>query len=336
MRPMVCLLLCWIHASAAFAVDKVTIRRDRDDVAQELSGKILDYDREQLVLQNGDHQRLIPTATIVGIETDWEPSHTQARQFARAGEWDRAIETYATARHQERRAWAQQQILRDLALAHKMRGDIEQAGDIALALISDYPQTFALDALPLSWTAGPQDPALTRQARVWLTNGQSAAARLLGASWLLSGRSRSQALGDLEELSRDSEPWVVQLATAQLWRTSLVRVTATECQRWEMMIDRMPLSLRAGPLYVMGQAWQRQREHQRAALTFMRIPVLHSDHDSLAVEALMAAADVLSKADEERAAASVYQEIVTRHPYSKRAETAGQRLANTTQRTTGD
>ena len=58
-------------------------------------------------------------------------------------------------------------------------------------------------------------------------------------------------------------------------------------------------------------------------MTLLGKPVIEF---SLAVEALMAAADALSKADEARAAASVYQEIVTRHPYSKRAETAGKIL----------
>jgi outer membrane protein assembly factor BamD (BamD/ComL family) len=336
MRPLVCLLLCWIHASATFALDKVTIRSDRNDVGQELSGRIVAYDREQLVLQNGDQQRMIPTATIIGIETDWGPSYIRAQKFADSGEWDKAIESYSTARQRERRVWAQQQILRDLALAYKMRGDIERAGNIALALVMDYPQTRALDALPLSWTGDPPGPAFTRQAHVWLTNGRSAAARLLGASWLLSGPSRSQALRVLKELSRDSEPWVAQLAETQLWRTSLVQVTATECRRWEKMIKRMPWSLRAGPLYVLGQAWRREHEYQRAALTFMRIPVLHADQGSLAVEALMATADALSQADEERSAARVYREIVTQYPYSKHADTAGRLLANITQKTPGD
>ena len=339
MRRIVCLLLCCLPASVTNAVDKVTIRRDRDDVVQELSGRILAYDREQLVLHNGDQQRTIPTGTIVEIETDWGPNYIRARQFARAGEWERAIESYATARHRERRVWAQQQILRDLALTHRKRGDMERAGKIALALITDHPRTCALDALPLSWTAEPAGPALTRQARVWVASGRSAAARLLGASWLLSGPSRSQAMRVLEELSQDVEPWVAQLATAQLWRSSLVQVTATECRRWERMIERMPPTLRAGPLYMLGQAWQRQREYQRAALTFMKIPILHTDQDWLAVAALMAAADVLSQTDEKQAAASVYREIVTRYPYSQHAEAAGRLLekaANGAPGTTGD
>ncbi len=220
MRAIVFLLLLGIHAATARAVEKVTVRRERDDVVQELSGSILDYDRTQLILQNGDQERAIPADTIVGIEADWGSDHVQARQYAKAGKWENAIEGYARARRQERRGWAQQEILRDLAFAYRAHGDVERAGDVALTLIGDFPRTRAVDALPLAWTASPPDPALARQARVWLADQRSPPARLLGASWLLSGSTRSQALGVLQELSRESEAWLAQLATAQTWRVA--------------------------------------------------------------------------------------------------------------------
>jgi tetratricopeptide (TPR) repeat protein len=86
------------------------------------------------------------------------------------------------------------------------------------------------------------------------------------------------------------------LATALRWkqRISTLR-NQTELTPFRRILDQIPEPLRAGPLFLFGQAVRRVGDHETAVLYWMRIPILYSENTLLAVEALRESALSLEK-----------------------------------------
>ena len=311
-----------LYLLAATIVDAAeTVRVYRDDTVKEVSGTIADFDRDVLSLQNGNQSRKFPASIVLSVQTELEASHTFGRQHLVRGQWQDAIDSLSLAYQREQRSWVRQRVLRDLALAHKLSGNIPRSAAAALLLYRDFPRTNQLDALPLSWSNASAPANVRQRAAEWLA-ADPPESQLLGASWLLSGAARKQSIDTLRRLSSQAEPWIAQLSTAQLWRTELAMARADQCVRWERLVRQMPSSLRAGPLLLLGQAWERAGDGPRAAMIYMEVPILHPDDQLLAAETLMRAARLLETAERERA----YHEIVTRYPFSPEATTARQEL----------
>jgi TolA-binding protein len=103
------------------------------------------------------------------------------------------------------------------------------------------------------------------------------------------------------------------LAQSQLWRTQLVTCTSEDIAQWESAIQQMPQPLRAGPYYLLGQARSRHRQHDAAALAFLRVPIAYPACYSLAAEGLLAAAAELRMAGHTGEAESLDRELQNRY-----------------------
>lgn len=311
----------WLAAMVGTSSAKDTVRvvRGGDRRVTEIAGKVLEFDRDTLTIKVAQQKtKVIPHAAVLSVDTRLVTSHESGRQKIEQGDWDGAIKSLGLAYQREQRDWVRQQVLRDLALAHRFAGDIERSAATALALYRDYPRTNQQDALPLNWINGESGP---RRAAAWLRSDDGAT-QLLGASWSLSGGSRAPAITVLRRLSSESDQWIAQLATAQLWRTELATVTTVKCERWARLVNRMPPVLRAGPLFVLGTAWERVGDQNRAAVALMQVPVLHSDAKNLSVNALMKTASLAGVAEK----VAAYREVIRRYPFTTQAPLAQQEL----------
>jgi len=313
--------ICLLITSRACATDTVRVYRGSDGTIQKVSGIVDDFDRDVLILKNGNQSRTYPAAVVLEVHTELVPSHVDGRRHFQSGKWEVAIESFELAIQRDRRGWVRQWAIRDLAIAYKMSGNIRQAATAALSLCREYPRTNQLDALPLSWTNASAPATVRRSAEQWMADARPES-QLLGASWLLSGASRGKSVQVLKRLSNESEPWIAQLATAQLWRTKLVTVSTDQCRRWERLVRRLPPNLRAGPLFLLGQAWENTGDRERAATTSMRVPILHPDESFLAAAAIIQAARQMDASERDRA----YQEILTHYPFTQEADVARQEL----------
>ena len=148
---------------------------------------------------------------------------------------------------------------------------------------------------------------------MWLADKQSAAARLIGASWLLASPQRAAATAELRALAASPSAEIAFLAEAQLWRTTVATAAAGDAERWQQRIDRMPQHLRAGPLLLLGQLLARHGHNEEAALAFLRIVILHPQFEDLAARSLLGASGALAKMGQPDEAVRLCEEIVERY-----------------------
>lgn len=300
-----------LSGSAAVA-DTVVVATGKDFGGQmRVSGEVLDFNGQQLRLRAASGgESTIPTSRVLDIETTWTESHVEADRLFAERQFAEARSKYRVAIQDEQREWARRRILAQIVRADVATGDVESASVDFLQLAAADPTLQYFDAIPLAWNPYEPTASFERRAKAWLA-GESAAGRLVAASWLLSTSQRGTATAALRQLTNDADPRLSQIATAQLWRTQLVTASVEELGRWEKQIDRIPAPLRAGPYYTLGRALARHDDqHERAALTLLRLPVLYPAERQLAADSLVAAGRELEQLSQRREAASLYREVI--------------------------
>jgi tetratricopeptide (TPR) repeat protein len=295
-----------------FAQDTVITSTAADLAARiKKPGQILDYTGTELTLKTtfGTTER-IPAARVVGIQTTWTPSHVAGTAARAAGKLDEVIAAYREAKREEKRPWAVRQIVAELSGTYLEAGQIESAVGEFLTIAANDPATIHFDVIPIAWRAAPPDAALEARAAQWLAAEKLPAARLLGASWLLSTGQRVAATAALEEQARSSDPRIAGLAQVQLWRTKLVTAKPDEISRWLMQLEKMPPDIQAAGWYVLGDLFSRQNQPEQAALAYLKVPLLFREQRAPAADALLAAGKQLEKMGQPGQAAGLYRELL--------------------------
>ena len=147
--------------------------------------------------------------------------------------------------------------------------------------------------------------------------------QLIGASWLLGGPNRDKGIKLLEELSRDIDPRIKNLAIAQLWRTR-VGANRKQVEVWQKTVDQMPRDLRAGPYLVLADAQARAGWTDMAIVNLMRIPILFAEQKTLSAAALYRTGNLLHNTGNTEQAQSILNELVTNYPQTIWAQQATQ------------
>jgi hypothetical protein len=133
--------------------------------------------------------------------------------------------------------------------------------------------------------------------------------RLIGASWLLASPLRARAVSVLMQLELNTNKRIAILATAQLWRTKLPVALKADLEKWQNVINRLPLAYQAGPYYVLGQLQQQQGESALAVLTWMRVIILYPHGHQLNAESLLAAIKALRQLEKPTQAITLCREL---------------------------
>jgi tetratricopeptide (TPR) repeat protein len=286
-------------------------RRDRSTAM----GTIVDWTGQQLVLQRqSGAESSIPTSHLVQVDFARTALHQQADRLFAAGAYEEAVRSYVQAASAESREWVQRMLVAGLVQAYAQLGQIDRAGRAFLQLLRSDPATHHFPVIPLCWRSEAGQEQWRAQAETWLQTADDPAARLMGASWLLSGPRRGDAITVLQQLVGQRDRRIVFLAQAQLWRTRVVTAERAEVEGWEATVQRMPADLRGGPYYVLGEAWNARQEHQRAALAFLRVPILYADQLRLVPWALLSAGRALEKIDQVQQALTLYRELLRDYP----------------------
>lgn len=253
---------------------------------------------------------MIAAARIIEVQTTWTEPHVAGKTAREKGELDEAIEAYRDAKLLERRPWAIRQLMAELSGTYLEAGRIESAGDEFLGIVASDPATMHYAVMPIAWRPAPPSASLERRAAEWAAKGQPPPARVLGASWLLGGPRRLEALAALEELVKSSDGRVAGLATIQLWRTKLVTAKLAEVVHWQSQLENMPPEIQAAGWYVMGDLYSRLNQPEQAALAYLKAPVLFRRQRTIAADALLAAGGQLEKMGRHEEAKRLYREIV--------------------------
>lgn len=314
-------------AAVVWAEDVVVVSRVEPPGELRRSGIIQDFTGKGLTLRlPGDRDEQIEPSRIVGYETELVPDQRHADQLFAEGRYADAAVSYLRAVEAEKRVWMRRVILARLTRCYANMGQVARAGDTFLLILGSDPTTQLLDALPLAWTtAQPRADVVDRAGR-WMDDARVPAARLLGASWLMTTPQRARALETLAKLASDEDPRIATLAEAQAWRDRLVTVSREDVRRWQAQLEQLDPSLRAGPSLLVGQALARHNEHAEAALALLRIPILYPLERELAAEALFAAAEQLDKSGDPAGARTLLRELIREHGDHPLVPLAEQRL----------
>ena len=257
-------------------------------------GEILDFTGEKLILQGAaGGPRTYPADRVLRVETKWNDKHQNARAAMVKHDYQSAIGLLTAAEREEQRVWVRRMIVAELVQSYAALGEWERAGDLFIALVQSDAATPAYRYAPLAWYA--TEAVRPEKARTWMAHSDVPASVLLGASYLLTTTGDSQTAAQaLRGLASPSDTQVAALAEAQLWRLELHRVTAQGVGRWEQRVGQFPEALRAGSDFIIGEALARLDEHDRAALAYLRVPVLHVENRHLAARALVSAARAIN------------------------------------------
>ncbi|MCA9155620.1 MAG: hypothetical protein KDA38_12565 [Planctomycetales bacterium] len=330
---LVAIVLTLLFSGFAMAEDVAIVRSPTGDATVRLTGEILEFRGDGLVMRRLGREDRIAADRVVEIQGDWSEPHRAADRLRASSDFAAASERYSAALRTESRGWVQRRLLADLAVCYANTGQVALAADAVLRLTADDAATPYLYAMPLNWQTTQPDAALAAQARNWLRDGGSESARLLGASWLLATQDRAAALAALNTLTASDDARVALLAEAQVWRTQLVQITAEQAASWREQLDRLPEDLRAGPTFVVGQAFARLEQSETAALLLMRVPILHADQADLAAACLTLAARQLENLGQSKDAARLYREVIAKHAGGRHAQEAEARLRTLSQNT---
>ena len=326
-----CLLLACLPSAVA-AQDTVITSSASDPGARiKKQGEIVDFTGAELTLKNtfGATER-IPAARVLEIRSTWTAAHQSGMTARSEGRLDEATSAFREARREERRPWAQRRIMAELTGAYLEAGQIDAAGNQFLEIVLSDPATIHFDVIPIAWRAAPPDAVLEARAGQWLASAKLPAARLLGASWLLSSGQRAAATAALEELSGSSDPRIAGLAQIQLWRTKLVTAKPDEISRWHAQLEKLPRDVQAAGWYVLGDLYARQNQPEQAALAYLKLPLLFREQRAIAADALLAAGKQLEKMGEASQAAGLYRELVRDFAHLPAAAEAQSRLKELT------
>ncbi len=308
--------------------DQVTYRSGSGGAGQATAaGTVLDFNGQYLVMQTaGGAEQRIPADRVLDIATSKTDEQHAAEAAADERDFRAAAENYLAALRAERRGWVQRQLMAECitSFLNSSQPDRACAGFLALAKQDSQPPYFS--RIPLRWT--PYQPSLPfqRQATTWLEDRQNSLASLLGASWLLSTQQRSAAIKTLQGLTIDPDARIVQLAQAQLWRTRVVTAKSGDSVDLRKLIDRIPAAVRGGPYFVLGRILSRQENHDSAALTYLRVPILHPTDRQLAAVALLSAGRELEGIDRGEEAKTLYREVARDFAETSAAGEAAGRL----------
>ena len=296
-------------------------------------GEVLDYSRETLNFRTSQGREIkIPAARVIQVEPARSESHRLADQHFAAGEFRQAQDAYRAAFRGEKRTWVRREILSQIVKSYTNSSNYRAAGTTFLLLLEEDPATRHFDAIPLVWKPFQPSQAVAKVAQDWLANG-AAPAKLIGASWLLSTSSRSAAINVLQQLRRDRDRRVAQLALTQLWRTQLVTTRKDiVLHEWTRTASVMPFELRGGPHYLIGRALRKHGETDRSVLELMRVPIQYAWMRDVAAESIWEAANQLEQNNRSTQALRLYRELVRDFPETMSAEQAEQRLAKTASR----
>jgi hypothetical protein len=285
-------------------------------------GEILDFDeRGARIRADGGKEMVFLPAEIERVDAPRTPRHQLGQSSLDRREFDAALSELRQAREEETRSWAQREIDRLCYRALLGKGDLDEATKLYLVIAESRTDRQAgLDALwlaeaPLVWAEDETiSPAALAAARGWLHEDRPLA-RLIAASWLIGSAQHEDARAVLDEL-QTSDPRVGGLARAQLWRAPPASPTAEDLARWKLSVSRLPIPLRAGPMYVLALAQSRAGLQEQAAISYLWVAYIYRPGSTLAARSLLGAGESSMKAGMRADSQKIWRELMDTFPGS--------------------
>ncbi|MCA9080734.1 MAG: hypothetical protein KDA58_09260, partial [Planctomycetaceae bacterium] len=245
-----------------------------------------------------------------------------------AGETVSAEPAFRAVLQKENRIWVQREQRAWLMRCAYRRDDRSTAAAEFLEILKTDPQTTHWAMAPLIWHPVALSLGQQAQAKSWLVSS-AVETQLLGASWLLQDPMYGKpAQRVLDELARNTNPVISQLARTQQWRIGSSGSDLNELMLdgWKRDLERLPEHLRAGPTMLIARGFAQLRDDRQAAAEYLWLPLVYADHEPLAARACLEAAEAFRRSGLTHEAENQYREVLARYPWSPMASEARSRL----------
>lgn len=327
--PVTGLLLCAVLTVAPESVrgqfqDEIDIRSARATAHVSLKCRITDYNGRHVRVVSTGGEQTYPIDEVIGVRYAKIPDHLKAESLLAAGRNAEAETLLRKAIDAEPRRWARREILALLTGCALRREDYATAGSRFRRIYESDPYTRHVSLAPVVWHDQSVDGLNRSTAIAWLNDSESLN-RLLGASLLLyDAEFGSRARDTMRELNRLPEERIRLLAQWQERRLQISsrKVSEFEVSHWASDIRRLEPALRAGPLFLLGQARLIRQEYDLAAAEFLKLPIVYSSDHPTVSHAGFAAGQALLRNGLRSEAARVFQETIQRYPWSTAAQDA--------------
>lgn len=221
---------------------------------------------------------------------------------------------FEKALQSEGRDWAKREILGRIAEAMIADNRREDSLPVFQQIYRLAKDSRLLGGLPLVWDEGLPEVERLKLPVERLTTADDISRLAIASCVLHVPEQQLRAVGVLKKLRATSKsPTISQLATAQLWRLSLLDATETVqmlTDVWEEQWRRMPTLARSGPGYVLGRCLQQQNEFDRAALVLLWSPYVQVNDRAIAAASLEHASQCLFSAGRKTEADAVFRELI--------------------------
>ena len=302
-------------------------------------GEVQRYNRRLLQLKSSSGVvSRIPADRVIRVSATYLDGYQRAIRLEHKGNFAAALAEYQAAYRAEKRIWVKQQIVARMVACMHADGDVRRAITTYLAMMKHDPETRFRQVIPVPWRPAAQSLDFESEAKRWLLDKkQSRVARLIAASWLLSGANRQLAESALRELSeprqrsstagergrsdgtrgRDAgNDWVTRLAETQLWRRRVVTVEAGELNQWQESFHLLPDDLKSGPAFVLALGLSRHRQLDEAVVAYLQVVWRDPPQVELAADALWSASKLLQQLGRDGEAKTLLDELIQAYPDS--------------------
>ncbi len=317
-------LLC--TAATSLAEDRIVVRTASGSrigmpcILHDYTGREAVYQTKQ-----GSATKRLPRREIIEVSTHYTPKHLEGQQLLTKGSADDAYQKLDEALDDENRAWVRRLILATQVKCALWKGDRVTAGERFLAIVDSDAETLYFSLMPLSWSEDRPSVETARAGKRWLAQTTNSAARLLGASHLLTDLDHSAAaLAAVKALARDENAEIQRLAQIQLWRAAVLTedVSRENLLRWERSFDDAGRELGGGPRYILGLGWHQRRDDFSAAAAWLWLSYVSDDDRWLAAQAAENAGRALDRAGLKAESQAIFREVSQRYPETPAGKSA--------------
>jgi len=262
-------------------------------------GIVKSFDRNGLELETRDGTTSIAAHLVARIYYQKSNEQRLGDQHFRQKNFRDALAHYKKALSASDRRWIEVQITEQIIRCESALGFYAQAIQHFADLVELEPEmtdeTFS--CIPLVWQAIPGDGRAEETAFTTLkTHLNVPSVVVMSASYLLFSPRGKDLPQKLKVLAGNRETRVALLAEALTWRLNLMNVTPEEAASWRARLEAFPPELRAGPCFVVGQAFLRLKDYDSAALAFLKTAWVYTDSPILSQEAAKQAKKALELA----------------------------------------
>ena len=283
--------------------EKVTVTVTNPDSTRGVSyysGRLLRFDRKGMEILTQENQRVtILPQRIAEMEFPKNFALESAEREFSQNHFTEALGFFQEAQNSERRPLVRAMIREKIVRCYRNLGKNTEAVTEFLRLAEEFPEMpdEMFSCVPLVWEPDVRDTLTPRKAAEIYRQTKTPIVQLFYGSYLLSSAESAAAVNVLKTLTKSKDIRLATLAETQLWRSAEPRdLNEKMFAEWESTLERIPVAMRGGPSFVLGKAYARTGDTDRAVLAFLKAATVYHQDAPFSAEALREAAELVEEA----------------------------------------